>query len=141
MNVETIVVEANGKFGPKVDGKYYSFSKFYKGEKELVIGQPISVDVFTSESGKKYINAVLPAGETAPKIVAPAFNKTPTVKPLAKSDGMSKEEWAAKDVRISRQGVIQAAVQAVAPMVNTVDTLYVEAEKLADKMLGYVNEK
>lgn len=130
---ETIVVERNGKFGPSVGGVWYSFGKFFKGEKQLTLNTPIDVDVFVSDSGKKYINSVLGAGvptAEAPKAVVPAPKKAT---PKAESTTMSKEEWQAKDVRISRQGCIQVAVQ--------VTGNFEEAIVLADKMLGYVNEK
>jgi hypothetical protein len=129
MSMETIVVEKNGKFGPMVDGKYYSFSKFYKGRKEFAEGEKLTVDVYTADSGKKYINSL--SGDAA--TVAPVKKAfVPTVKAApAKSDVMSKDEWAAKDQRISRQGVIQVAVQ--------VTSSFDDAVILADKMLGYVN--
>jgi len=57
---------------------------------------------------------------------------------VSNKDTMSKEEWAAKDVRISRQGVIQAAVKAVAS--NGVIDDFKQMEDLADKMLDYVNK-
>ena len=137
MSQETIVIEKNGKFGPMVNGTYYSFSKFYKGEKQLAVGNTYEVDVFISDSGKKYINAVV--GE-APKIVAPVFNNTPVAKAV-KDSGMSKDEWQAKDTRISRQGVWQAAVQALAPAYTELDKLIKEAEVLANAGLEYVNRK
>jgi hypothetical protein len=54
------------------------------------------------------------------------------------STGLSKDEWAAKDVRISRQGLIQASLIALAPVV-ALDVLFVEAEKLATQALEFVN--
>ena len=137
MSTEIIVPEKNGKFGPFANGQFYSFSKFFKGNKEMIVGQSYNVDVFTSDSGKKYINAVV--GE-APKIVAPVFNNTPVAKAV-KDSGMSKDEWQAKDTRISRQGVWQAAVQALAPAYTELDKLIKEAEVLANAGLEYVNRK
>jgi hypothetical protein len=133
---ETIVVEMNGKFGPKVGGVFYSFGKFFKGEKQLPLGVPLTVDIYVSDSGKKYINRLEGNAVVteAPPIVAPVFNNTPVAKPLAaKSETMSKQEWQDKDTRISRQGVIQIAVQ--------VTGSFDEAVVLANKMLTYVNGK
>ncbi len=72
--------------------------------------------------------------ERAKKFI-PKFEKKAT-----SDNSMSKEEWAAKDVRISRQGLIQAAVHALGPVVG-LETLFEEAEKLANQMLEYVNRK
>ncbi len=83
------------------------------------------------------------AGELAAgavRTVVEKIKKDDTPKYAPKSDTMSKEEWASKDLRISRQGVIQAAVQAVAPLVS-LELLYPEAEKLALQMLDFVNQK
>lgn len=129
MSIETIKIESNGKFGPKVNGQFYSFSKFYKGNRELPVGSTVEVDVFTSDSGKKYINAVL--GEAVAPVKAVTKQAPKAAKVL--DNTMSKDEWAAKDVRISRQGVIQVAVQ--------VTSNFEEAVILADKMLAYVNQK
>lgn len=148
MAKETIVVEALGKWGPKVNGTYYSFSpKCKEADKgKLVPGGTFDVEVFTAESGKKYINAV---GEMAQKqltgsdivklVQKPVFTSEKKVY-TKKSDEMSKEEWAAKDVRISRQGLIQACIQAVAPLV-ALENVFTEAEKLANQALEYVNRK
>lgn len=139
MSAETIIVTKNvqGKFGPQllVGKEYYSFGKFYKGETALELGVPIVVDVFTTEAGKKYINKV--TGASAPALVAPVFKDTPVVKakavkPVVTDNSMSKDEWAAKDTRISRQGVIQVAVQVAGS--------FEDAVVLADRMLNYVNQ-
>jgi hypothetical protein len=91
------------------------------------------------------------------KIIQTASGAVNTSKPIISADlerarkftpkftkkednSMSKEEWASKDLRISRQGVIQAAVQAVAPIV-ALEEVYNEAEKLANQMLKFVNTK
>lgn len=94
MSLETIVPTANGKFGPKVGDIFYSFSKFFKGDKQLEVGTPVSVDVFTSDSGKKYINAIVGA------VLNNEVPKTPVKKSVvvaAKSETMSKADWSAKD--------------------------------------------
>lgn len=67
------------------------------------------------------------------------FTPRKTFVPKA-DNGLSKEEWAQKDVRISRQGLIQAAVQALAHL-HTPPKLFDEAAKLADQMLEYVRRE
>ena len=53
---------------------------------------------------------------------------------------MSREDWDKKDKRIARAGVIQAAVQAVAPLV-ALEAVFTEAEKLANQMLEYTRRE
>jgi hypothetical protein len=75
--------------------------------------------------------------ETAKKTVAKAFTKS--------SETMSKADWHDKDVRISRQGLFQAALQSVGVLqLNTGNTLedYLKlVEQVADAGLLYVNRK
>ena len=149
MSKETVVIESLGKWGPKIGGTYYSFSKKISDSDKgkLVPGGTFDVDVWTAESGKKYINSVTGSAVIAPPIVAPVFAKTPVAKSevaklvkAVKDDAMSRADWDNKDRRISRQGVIQAAVQAVSPLV-ALEQVYPEAEKLAEAMLEFVNRK
>jgi hypothetical protein len=60
------------------------------------------------------------------------------------SDTMSKADWAAKDVRISRQGLFQAALQSVGILqLNTGNTLedYMKlVEQVAERGLQFVNK-
>lgn len=58
------------------------------------------------------------------------------------SDTMSKADWAAKDTRISRQGLFQAALQSPALMqyAPDLDAYLVLVRKVADAGLVYVNE-
>jgi hypothetical protein len=90
------------------------------------------VDIFTTEKGNRYINEIL---EGAVAVDLPKVKKAVAAPVVAKAvdNTMSKDEWAAKDQRISRQGVIQVAVQ--------VTGNFEEAVLLADKMLAYVNQR
>ena len=56
------------------------------------------------------------------------------------ADNMSKAEWAAKDVRISRQGVVQSAVKAISSMGTDPNVSFDVVKELSDKMLEYVNK-
>jgi len=115
---------------------------------KIVPGASFDMDIYVADSGKKYVNSVngmLEVGsvpKTAPKYNAPKTVSTTayTGRKSTTDDTMSKAEWAAKDQRISRQGCIQAAVQALAPAL-AIDVLFENASKLADQMLGYVNPK
>lgn len=76
-------------------------------------GNSYSVVTFESEAGKKYIKGI--ANGAAAPVSKPISNIVPAkVSDFTKSDDrMSKEEWSAKDKRISKQGFLQAALKAV----------------------------
>ncbi len=143
---EKVSVEQLSKFGFKANNEYYNWSKKISEEDKgkVIPGASFDMDIYVADSGKKYVNSVigmLEAGQ-APKPEA-KFN-SPKATPKYEGRGavadnsMSKADWAAKDVRISRQGCIQAAVNALGPVLAP-DVLLDEAVKLADKMLEYVN--
>ena len=113
MSKETVVIESLGKWGPKINGEYYSFSKkIQESDKgKLVPGGTFDLDIWTAESGKKYINSVVGTVSTGtPKVVvamrkeidalskanAESFKKSVTPK-AASSETMTKAEWSAKD--------------------------------------------
>ncbi len=144
---EKVTVQELSKYGFKAGGEYYNWSKNTKEEDKgkIVPGASFDMDIYVADSGKKYVNAVngMLSGTDVPK-AEPKFSAPKTASAVYTgrktevSDTMSKAEWAAKDQRISRQGVIQAAVQALAPVVAP-EKLLEEAVKLADGMLAYVN--
>jgi len=74
----------------------------------------------------------------ARKIVIEPQSKRPT----NGDDKMTKADWAAKDRRISRSGVVQAAVQAVAAsgLSRSLDDLRNDSIVLAGHMLDWVNK-
>lgn len=148
--VVKVKVEELSKFGFKANGRYVGLSKqLPEADKtRLVPGAEFEAEYYVADSGKEYLNKILgmkavtdvtPPVDTeraqkfTPKEFKPKFTKKA-------DDSMSKEEWAAKDQRISRQGVIQAAVIALAPVVS-LEQLPVEAVKLAISMLEFVNPK
>lgn len=134
---ETIQVASLGKWGPKVGDEYYSWSKNIKeaDKGKVVPGGTYDCDVYIADSGKKYLNSVTVNGNVAPLLVAPVFKDTPLVKPVKvsvkKSEEMTRADWDSKDRRISRQGVIQVAVQ--------VESDFDKAMALAERMLEFVN--
>lgn len=135
-----LTVQAISKYGVLHEDKWFNMGPGLKPEM-FVKGVSYEVETEQGSRGVLLLKATPLAGE-APKPVAAqaAFKKsfTSRAKP---SDGLSKEEWASKDLRISRQGVIQAAVQAMAPLVANRAELFPEAEKLAVLMLEFVNKK
>jgi len=166
--VDKIKVSELSKFGFKVGNEFVNYSKqLPEADKTRVVpGAEFEAEMYVADSGKRYLNkiiaiSVLPHVEnkvaTSESMAhqVPASNKNPAVDTErakkfvpkfqkkeggAESNAMSKDEWAAKDQRISRQGVIQAAVIALAPVVS-LEFLSAEAVKLANTMLTFVNNK
>ena len=126
--VEFVGTKFNGSV--KVNGTYYSFAKGFTnpGVKQ---GDNVTLTLEAWESnGKSGFNVVNVArAATSQKELPAKQTKAPSVKAI--DSNMSKEEWASKDRRISRQGCIQIAVQ--------VTSTFNEAVKFADQMLEYVN--
>lgn len=148
------------KFGFMAEGfpKGLYFSKKFTDQVKVVPGVSFQAELYTSDGGHVYLNKILSMDKAAPakalvkevldnaaapkvlpdadraKRFTPKFNKTDD------ADKMTKADWDKKDVRISRQGCIQAAVHALGPVLGP-EQLFAEAVKLADKMLAYVREE
>ena len=154
--VVKVTIEELSKYGFKANGKYVGLSKQLSDadKARLVPGASFEAEYYVADSGKEYLNKIIgnavafpakaveqpKAATTSVVDTARAKKFTPsfTKKADAISAGLSKDEWAAKDQRISRQGVIQAAVIALAPVVS-LESLPEEAIKLAEIMLIFVN--
>ncbi len=148
--VTKVSVEALSKFGYKDAEGYVSYSKNCTDhDKALVVpGAQFEAEIYTAPSGARYLNKIVArsAHVDAPKAKAAVTDVTPPVdterakkftprfekKTEAISAGLSKDEWAAKDRRISRQGCIQVAVQVMSD--------FDQAKELAEKMLQFVNQ-
>ena len=156
-----VKVEALSKYGFKANDRYVGLSKnLSEADKtKLVPGAEFEAEFYIADSGKEYLNKIItmtmPDGHVSlaedvtvrvtPVDTERAVKNTPREfkakfekKDAAISAGLSKDEWAAKDRRISRQGVIQAAVIALAPVVS-LELLPLEAVNLAKTMLNFVN--
>jgi hypothetical protein len=143
-------VQELSKYGFKANNVYVNFSKqLPESDKgKIVPGLVFRAEVYVADSSKEYVNKIL--GEVAqtgpvevPPVVVAKVAKLPSVaKPKVEevSKGLSSEAWEAKDRRISRQGLIQASLIALAPIVS-LETLFVEAQKLAEQALVFVNSK
>ena len=145
--VVDVTVEELSRYGFKANGRYVNYSKgLSETDKAMVVpGVTLKAEFYIADSGKEYLNKVLgasskpvapvtdvnpPADTSRAKRFTPKFTKKET-------ETMSKAEWAEKDQRISRQGAVQAAVIALAPVVS-LEQLPTEAVKLATKMLEFV---
>jgi hypothetical protein len=150
------------KYGFKDAAGYVSWSKdISENDKAAVVpGAIFEAEYYVSDKGTRYLNKIVKRTDKvdAPRTAAVSSEAPkPDVERAKKVDDdrarrftpkyekkgavdntMSKEEWAAKDQRISRQGVIQAAVIALAPVV-ALDKLEEEAVKMATAMLAFVN--
>ena len=130
--MEKLVVTESlaGKFGPQIKdvaGNFFSFSKFYKGPTVFEPGTVLSVDVYTTGKGGKYLNKADVLSETAPttpKAVKKAPSKSvEAVKTPKASEAMTKADWGAKDRSQLIGGLSHdaAALAAVMANVNSLD--------------------
>ena len=153
--VVKVKVEELTKYGFKNNGKYVNYSKqLAEADKAKVVpGAEFEAEFYVADSGKEYLNKILNTKAIISDIRTPVTDITPPVdqerakrftpkfvKKEIPDNTMSKQEWADKDHRISRQGAVQAAVIALAPIVS-LELLPTEAVKLARQMLEFVNEK
>lgn len=146
-----VTVEELTKFGYKANGKFVNYSKQLSDkDKALVVpGASFEAEYYIADSGKEYLNKVLNGVATStvkaiPQTVVKPTTKTPVINaettlPFKKDEAMTRQDWDAKDRRISRQGCIQAAVQAVATY-SAPDEIFDSAENLAHLMLEFVNK-
>ena len=135
-----VVVEELSKYGFKAGGEYIGLSKHLpeSDKTKLVPGATFRAEYYVSDGGKQYLNKILGQTVDAPKQgpvdterarkFTPKYEKKDAAPTSA---GLSKDEWAAKDRRISRQGCIQVAVQVLSD--------FEAATELAEKMLEFVN--
>ena len=81
----TVLESLEGKFGKQIKDKsgYLSFGKFYRGEMEFPVGTVLSVDLYVSPKGNRYINSAntVEVGQAAVQVSAkrgrPAKANTP----------------------------------------------------------------
>ncbi len=129
-------VESIGKFGFVADGKKYRYDEVSINRASIVPGAEVEFNTVGQD-----MVAMAPSGAvalandliTAAVDTERARKFTPKYVKVeeTKSAGMSKDEWAQKDRRISRQGCIQVAVQVMSD--------FEAAKELAEKMLEFVN--
>ena len=150
--VMKVKVQELTKFGFKANDKYVGYSpKMPEKDKALVVpGRTLEVEMYVADSGKEYVNKVLsekgvmgttvfrPSEQHTKNVTLPKniFDQTTEVidKPMTRTD------WDAKDVRISRQGAIQAAYR-VAAQISPETKLKATAFRIADEMIEYVKGK
>ncbi len=102
MSTETVVVEAPGPYGFKAQGQdgWINFSKNFDGDKSKFIkGREFVVDIYTAESGKKYVNKVLGTSESSFSGVA-----TPIESVSVKSEPVKKAYVPKAKAAVSYEG-------------------------------------
>lgn len=151
---EIIKVSAVGPFGVNSKGVWYKLGKGVQTS-SFVKGHTYSLEIGQGSKGAKFINQIVQdmgnvGGTEAPKpLLNPDLNTTPPAPSASpKVDNRPVNEYGkpvsdyaiAKDKRISRSGVIQAAVQAMTTHVQGREELEKEATLLAEAMLKWINE-
>jgi hypothetical protein len=145
---EILKVTAIGPYGINCGGTWY---KLGKGITTNLFqrGTAYTVEVATSAKGAKFINKII--GTVAiptPSVplLDPTLNTssnaltTQDVRPLNEYGKPVSDYAIAKDKRIARSGVIQAAVQAMSPHVSNREQLEKESILLAEAMLTWVQQ-
>lgn len=139
-HVIQITIEKLGPYGPLAAGVWYGLSK-KSGltVQDFIVGNTYNVVLWTSDSGKKYINKVVNNAQSvngAESVASPAQQ--------AESKQQPKATWAdndkSKNKRILVQGVYQAVAHAAihyGEKQNYVDTV----AELAEGLLGKMTEK
>lgn len=149
---ETIVVDESvqGKYGPqlKVGKDYYSFGKFYKGQTNFGSKAEVTVDVFVTESGRKYINSVLKFvnGKPSDSVQEEPQSKAKkevkeAVKLLKTATERSEVDWDKIAVGKTRCLAITQLLSSILPMVITnpqnMEEVKEKAKELADFAVEY----
>lgn len=151
MSSELIKISAVGPFGVNSGGVWYKLGKGIKPE-DFTRGCTYSIDVAVSAKGAKYINKIVNnlGAQVAVKsepLLNPDLNtekaqvsvaQPPDTRPLNEYGKPVSDYAIAKDKRIARSGVIQAAVQAMSAHVSNREQLEVEGIALAEAMLKWV---
>lgn len=152
--VELIKITGVSPYSVYAGQTRYSFNKGVSSD-QFQKGHTYSVAVKIGKNGGKYIDrvdsdlGVLQADVSVPQPIKnqgplnPETNKLPSDdRPRRAKQGepLTAYDLAVQD-QISRSGVIQAAVQAVAAHVSSVDELKVKAKELAEDMLLWVRNK
>jgi hypothetical protein len=159
VQIVKVKVDALTKYGFSANGRYVGLSKqLPEADKARIVpGAEFEAEYYVADSGKEYLNKILavtkaliegtkrkseavtdvnpPVDQERAKKFTPKFTKT-----AATDNSMTRADWDAKDQRISRQGVIQAAVIALAPTVSN-EILFESARALAEQMLAFVTNK
>lgn len=139
---ETIVVEAAGKYGPKVNGVFYSLStKSNLRPEQFQPGKTFDVLIYTTPaSGKKYINQII--GEGTPVVTSAPLPSCSTVTiPNLTADVVTKTTdketyWKEKNDSQKLGGLFHDAAELTASLVMANGLKTPEALKAFEEVLS-----
>lgn len=124
-----VIPEAYGPYSFLSGGEWF-FTPPPLEKEQFKLGWSYVVETSKSPKGKLVVD----------KIVSETEGKK-----SVEQDKMSKADWASKDRRISRQGLIQAGINAASTLAAagklSLEQLYPFAEDLANKANKYVSEE
>jgi len=106
---ETVTIDSLGKWGPKIGGAFYSYSKNFKDQAKVVPGATLEIETWISDSGKKYVNKVLGTKEIAAAAPAKAAKA-----PAPKADAFKPRDFDAEARGKTRCALFEAALQSPA---------------------------
>jgi len=138
-NKETITVKFPGKFGPNVDGVFYSIDqKSGLTPEQFEKGKTYEVLTYASKSGKKYISQIV--GEPAAPVAAveKAGDDKIIQKPVVTtSEAVTvAKEWKGRDFDAEARGKIACALRAAlyaSPALTMFSTTFEEWQKKVDE--------
>lgn len=148
MSVEVIRVERVGPYGVMANNVWYGIGKRANvTPQEFEIGQSYSVDIWTADSGKKYINKVMSAGGPAvdPNLTAPPAYVAPKLVPPPPAAGGYRANDADIQERIARNTAYQKATDAVSrlltPFISKEEDILPKLKALVEPLAGWLHDR
>lgn len=142
MPSEVITVEGIGPYGPRANGAWYGIGKRAEfGPNDFEKGKSYVVDIWTAQSGKKYINSFSPAnvGNSVTALQVQPYNPPPPpFSPPVKSSGGG---WGGNDPDIQDRIARNTAYQKATDGVSRVLMPYiVREEDVVPKLKAHIEE-
>lgn len=143
---ETIVVEQVGKYGPKVNGVFYSLSpKSNLRPEQFVAGRQYDVLIYTSvpsaksAGGKKYINQIVnegPVTTAAPVVQTALIAASPAAVTTSTATENKEAYWERKNDSQKLGGLMHDAADVTSALIMANGLKTAEALKTFDEVLA-----